>query len=550
MDAFSGRPAGLAVFLVVVLEAPVVLWSLLAVAPVVYWHFTRTTAVLLGPERPGRGTRVLPPGGTEPAYASYWARQVWSDCARATAGGAGDAWHHLRDHWLRGRVRQLMVDRYAPTGPRRGPVRLCAARFWGAGVAAGAVTGTLAATAGLTVVLLLFGVLLAATCGALATTAVTVRGLDAGRLRLGRIRMRCPYPGCYRPVVLPVYHCPGCQVPHRNLRPGRYGVLRRVCGCGTALPTSFLTGRHRLAAECRACHRPLPAGLGSARLVHVPLIGGTSSGKTMLLLAMVAGLRALAEGGRLRLAFALDADRVEYDRVRGELARGGWALKTQMQLPRAFMLRVGTRRRRRLLYLYDPKGETMESAETMREQQYLAHADGVLLVMDLLADRHVRRSLTAEDRARADAAAPSTEGPADTYERLTAEFSALSRRRRRTAVAAVVTKRDVLYRTAWPAAPTGPVRTWLADMGLDNLVRAVEHDFGPRGYWAVSAHAATGPQACEAELRHVVEPLLWLLSRSGLRVKGAGGMSSAPPNAPARPPGTKGEAPDEGSLRH
>jgi hypothetical protein len=298
-----------------------------------------------------------------------------------------------------------------------------------------------------------------------------------------------------------------------------------VCGCGTPLPTSFLTGRHRLSAECGSCHRPLPDRLGSARLVHVPLVGGTSAGKTMLLLAMVSGLRELAGKGPLRVEFALPGDQDEFERVASDVAAGGWVHMTQARLPRAVMLYVGTRRRKRLLYLYDPMGETLASGEKVREQHYLAHADALLLVVDVLAAPELRRELglSAAELAPAADAAPSSEGPMDTYARVTDEFAAMSGRRARTPVAVVVSKRDALRLI--PQVPTvgDDVVEWLRAVGLRNLVQAVEHQYGRSRYWALSAHDATGPGAAPADRRSAAGPVLWLLARSGLRTHRSAG---------------------------
>lgn len=182
------------------------------------------------------------------------------------------------------------------------------------------------------------------------------------------------------------------------------------------------------------------------------------------------------------------------------------------------MLLVGHGRRRRLLYLYDPMGESLRDADTTRGQGYLAHADGVLLVTDVLAAPVVRRALHAGDTERAEAARPADLGPAETYAGFTGELQGLGGRRGRLPVATVVTKRDALDRLDSLPRPTEPVEAWLAGIGLDELVRALGHDFAAARYWVVSARAATGAGALDTERRRAAEPVLWLLSRTGLRV--------------------------------
>ncbi len=163
-------------------------------------------------------------------------------------------------------------------------------------------------------------------------------------------------------------------------------------------------------------------------------------------------------------------------------------------------------------------GESLRDADTTRGQGYLAHADGVLLVTDVLAAPVVRRALHAGDTERAQAARPADLGPVETYAGFTGELQGLGGRRGRLPVATVVTKRDVLDQLDSLPRPTEPVEAWLTGIGLDELVRALGHDFAAARYWVVSARAATGAGALDAERRRAAEPVLWLLSRTGLRV--------------------------------
>ncbi|MGW3942362.1 TRAFAC clade GTPase domain-containing protein [Streptomyces phaeochromogenes] len=520
MDVFSGPPVVTALVVLLAIQSPVIVWNLLRSAPVAYTRFVTETGRNLGPWRPtALDARVHPPGGAEPAFKSYWAQQAWTDAVTAAATGATEIWRRVVDVWVKDRLLS-MLDSHRGPYLRREPWEVFFLRFFSVGVALGALLGSFAAAATAVITMLLFGVLLCAVCAVLVLAAGFLRGLDTGRLTVGKIRMKCPHPGCYRSVQLPVYRCPRCRSPHSALRPGRYGILRRVCACGQRLHTSFLTGRHRYDAECPACSLPLPDGLGSARLVHVPLIGGTSSGKSMLLQAMVSGLLTRMNRGELSVRFAREADRKEHERGAARMASGAGIGKTTSDQPTAVMLYVGGRRRRRLLYLYDPRGEILESTRRLQEQEYLAHVDALVLVVDALADPAVQTSLAPDEQARARLASPSAESPTYTFERLSGELAAMSRRRRRRIpVAVVVTKRDVLPRL--PSLPTlgDSVDGWLRAVGLENLVRGLERDFGACLFTALSAQDAIGTQAREAERRHAAEPVLWLLRHTGLRIR-------------------------------
>ncbi|WP_330299201.1 TRAFAC clade GTPase domain-containing protein [Streptomyces sp. NBC_00503] len=473
------------------------------------------------PRTPGAtDPRIAPYSGGEPTQPAYWARQMWLDSRSAALFAARTVWFLLTRHWL-GKVvgDRLLHGRHGRSGIRaeNGLGRLIR-RMLAPGIALSALLSALLASAVLLCVALVFAVQLALV--ALGALAAVLAGRSAERLwKLARgVRMKCPYPGCYRPFPLAVHLCPDCGAAHRELRPGGFGALRHVCRCGRALATTAMTGRRRLTAHCPHCDRPLPPAVGTTRVVHLPLIGGTSAGKTMLMAAMLDGLRSWSHQSGLTVEFASPEDLREANTLGRQLNQSGWTLKTQGGQPRALMLLVGRGRRRRLLYLYDPMGESLRDADTTRRQSYLAHADGVLLVADVLASPVVRRSLRAGDPELAAAARPADLGPVETYAGFTGELQGLGGRRQRLAVATVVTKRDALDRLTSLPRPADPVDDWLSGIGLDDLVRTLGHDFAAARYWAVSARAATGAGALDSEQRRAAEPVLWLLSRTGLRV--------------------------------
>ncbi|MEU1403639.1 hypothetical protein ABZ471_14945 [Streptomyces sp. NPDC005728] len=541
----DGGPVGTALLLVLVLLA----WAgVVAAAVCVFrtlWEFlgrgVQAVWQQLGPWRAGStDPRLAGVGGGEPAHLAYWWRQSWADARSAGYAGPGAVWSAFTDPWTDRTARNLFHGRRASGVRASAPLyRFLLVVFVAPGTAAGALVGAVLATLLLGMVLALFALLLAVVWAGWAAGVPVLRGVERGRLLLRGIRVKCPHPGCYAPVPLALHRCPNCRALHAELRPGRYGVLWHVCRCGHRMPASRLLGRGKLTALCPRCEQFLPRAAGTLRVVHTPLVGGTSSGKTMLMAAMVEGLQAWARQGELRVEYATVDDRRTQTGLNQELNRTGWAHATTGGQPRALMLTVARGRRRRLLYLYDPMGESVSDAERVRAQHYLAHADGVVLVADVLADPKVRGLLGPEDTERTDRARPSAQGPWETYQRLTGELAALTGRRSRMSVATVVTKRDVLDRLTSLPVPGARIDDWLADVGLGSLVRALGHDFRAARYWAVSAHAATGTGPLESEQRRAAEPVLWLLAASGLRtgpLTGSGGGTGGRPVRPRRRP--------------
>ncbi|MEO3788378.1 hypothetical protein ABGB12_34045 [Actinocorallia sp. B10E7] len=158
--------------------------------------------------------------------------------------------------------------------------------------------------------------------------------------RLTRVRggpSPCVYSDCGRAIVRPARLCPTCHARHRELGPGRYGVLYRRCRCGTRLPA--VLGLRRLQAHCPHCDKPLPAGYERSRVVV--LAGGSNA------------LRGAVH--------------------RQGLAEMGAAPGSEPPLVRA---------RGRSLLLFDPAGDAFGDQESVAALDILRHADALMFVVD------------------------------------------------------------------------------------------------------------------------------------------------------------------------
>jgi len=186
-------------------------------------------------------------------------------------------------------------------------------------------------------------------------------------------------------------------------------------------------------------------------------------------------------------------------------------------VPEAFMFYTGQGRRRRLVYLYDPRVEVFREADSVRRQHYLESASGIIFVLDPFSVP-AAQDLPAADEQIVSDARPSKEDPQATYARTSGELGVrLGRRQRRTPVAVVATKIDAVLQTQGMPHPSqlddsGSVETWLKDIGLRNLTASLTHDFGTLRYWAASAYTSTEPETAAANRYAVTAPILWLLS--------------------------------------
>ena len=246
-----------------------------------------------------------------------------------------------------------------------------------------------------------------------------------------RTTLYCPY--CYggfseREIK---FRCSGRIGPNGQRCPPEIDkLLRDRTGFAGALPPVFpADGRMtsarcpRCGAEsttriCPLCHSQLPVHFGKVRSRLVALVGAKESGKTVYMTVLVhelmhrAGedLNAAISGAddNTRLRFASDYERPLYRDAR--LLAPTTTAATRDRAPLVFrfttegrsglLSRSGSRLslngtgepQRTLLSFFDTAGEDLRSARSVEENvQYLAAADGIVLLLDPLQMRGARQ---------------------------------------------------------------------------------------------------------------------------------------------------------------
>ena len=146
--------------------------------------------------------------------------------------------------------------------------RLTPQNFWqrvvGILLIFGLGVGTLAGVVAIALFTLVQLILLGALFAVAGAGILILRAVDSALLQVRGIRIICPT--CGKRVPYPSYACRECHTLHRDVRPGRYGVIRRACACGKyRMPTLLLLGSHRMDAYCsnEGCERPLGGGTGT-----------------------------------------------------------------------------------------------------------------------------------------------------------------------------------------------------------------------------------------------------------------------------------------------
>ena len=496
----------LVVSVFVMLSVPMVVASSAVFLVIYMTAYVRASGRALGVLGAGGTVAVPPPNRTgpgEPAYLHYLSgpagqdlKQVARLCRQDMRLQADKA-----RGWLKARFFRPGMTNY----------RRAVGVLIGAGLVAGTVSTAVVlglAAAGL---LLIWGLLFL-----LAKTVLYVlRWLDAGMSQLRGVRLTCP--SCHHRVVYPAYECPGCRTRHRDVRPGRYGLLRRICGCGHRMPTLLLLGSHRMTAYCphSGCGAPMAAGAGTAREIVLPMVGATTAGKTRMMLALAT---TLVEERPLSGLAALPADA----HTAGRLSDLQMSLRskgdTDKTLPgdamRALSFNLNGGRVRRLVHIYDPPGERLNDSARLHELRFMRMADTFVFVVDPLAIPDVWRSLDPRARDRYEQFR-SAQPPDFIFSQVLQNLEGMGVQPRKKALAVAVTKSDLIAGVPICAdlgESSDAVRAWLSDrVGMDNMVRAIAKAFGDVRYFRTTTRSAPGNT--DGNVRDL---LLWTLGRYGV----------------------------------
>lgn len=469
--------------------------------PVTY--FTSLGRVLLtrDPAQPGPAARPKLPADADPAVLQYFYGPAVADARHALRTAHQDA----RRLWERG-TRRVGSAFTAEAAVLTWPLGAGAA----VGMAAGTAVGAVAAAGCACVHLLAVG-----TSAAVAqATGTVLRIADSAVLRVKNIRMICP--ACYERVPYPAYQCPGagCNRRHRDIRPGRLGILRRRCECGEPITTLLLFGSAGMNAYCPYCDNALEHHPGKAPEIVLPFFGAAGAGKTRLLFSMVAQLQLWSEipapetgrqEERLTLEFGDDTTGRKLGNASAFLSPETAMGKTLVELPRAYVIRLIFRQGSRLLHMFDAAGELFYSTERTQELGFLGKAQTFILVIDPLSVAAFWDRLLPEQQAELEAARSAAPSPDLAYQQTYQEIEAMGVQLRKSRLAVVFSRADLIDE------PAGDVASWACDeLGLGNLVRSARLNFREACFFHTAAVMTDG-------IMHESIPALmrWVLARNG-----------------------------------
>jgi len=351
--------------------------------------------------------------------------------------------------------------------------------------------------------------------------------------KASRIVQHCPH--CYETFDLPVFVCPKCGRKHRQLIPGRSGILVARCECGRFLPSTLFTGRSSLQAVCPACGWRLFAP--NARPFSIQLIGGNSSGKTAYLAAFshqylekTAGIKDLSISGEPRHYF----DALE------KIYRNGLSIPSSSTAatPYSFVHRF-KRKAKDNLVIYDIPDEAILNRTYERNPRNLGFSDGIIIIVDPLGIAAAREECqrSGDEGALAGHSTDDIEELIIAFVQLFASITGqTSSKLDSTPVSIVINKTDIkavkrevglpkikaafgsepgTYSNDISIARDEICRAYLSKLGLDNALNNLDGAFSNVRYFPVSSIGHAGESGKGFAPVGVLAPVAWIAEEAG-----------------------------------
>jgi hypothetical protein len=390
----------------------------------------------------------------------------------------------------------------------------------GIGILIGIVPGAISGIAVTGAVAVMHVALSLAGAAVSALTGIVLRGVDAATRFAAGIRLTCPICAhAVRPYA--TYVCPGCGELHHDIRPGRRGIIWRVCRCGHRMPTLLLVGADRLSAMCPECGAGLPKLFGKIATIVIPFFGSVKAGKTQLIYTLVLELDSLitGNGGTVELH---DDTRHELNRIGERLSTTGSTRPTVARTPEAFILRIKIGLSERYIYLFDPAGELLYRTDSLDELNYFDKASTLVFVADPLAAEGPWSKLSVEEQGTLSPIRSNWAEVELAYELPREQMRRMGSKDHHMRLAFVISKKDVFAKAETGEEKGGSVKEFVsADEGMDlgNLVREAKRSFDDVGFfWTAAITDESGVPDTSIE-----ELAMWLLHSEGITIGGVPG---------------------------
>ena len=342
-------------------------------------------------------------------------------------------------------------------------------------------------------------------------------------------------PKCYSTFKLPVFECPHCGAKHKKLYPGSCGLLFAKCTCGHFIPCASASKRKELKSYCPKCDFALAGS--NIKALTVQVIGGNSSGKTAFIAAFQHQYVEAIKNSGVRDVSTFPAD--DFNELEGMYHSGRTATSDEVRA--YYILHGSTGSADDGIVIYDVPDEVILSEQYERNPLNFAYSDGIIIIIDPLSVRSVRKECEATTGSA------STNGFSDdSTEDIIVHFinkysevaGRMARRMSDTPVAVVIAKTDLTsirrkigtvkikaeffanqnQYLSFDAARDKVCRKYLADIGLANAINNLDSVFSKVSYFPVSSigHCEDGNPF---DPQNIVAPMRWLARQSHNNIK-------------------------------
>ena len=352
--------------------------------------------------------------------------------------------------------------------------------------------------------------------------------VDRSYLWIRQIRSVCP--NCKQRYLIPHFKCPQCEKVHKKLVPGPYGVMNHRCVCNYKLPATFFNGRSKLDSVCPKCGAALVAS--DARQIGIQLIGGSKSGKSVLLAALFHEY--LGKLGKIKhLDVEITDDYKPYfDELEGWFA-GGDVPPTEQLNSQMYPILLKSKyfKPKRQLSIYDIAGEMFDgtTARGVNTQEQFSHCNGLFFLLDPFSDGDLRRSRMQTGGSMGDFSNMKPDVVAENFVNYMIEIGKMKADERcKIPMAILIAKSDIreIKSVIGPAkinslvkkgeyknytvARDSECREFLRSIGLDQTVDVLEMRFSNLHYFPISAMGHS-PDGDPYEPWGIMEVMDWLI---------------------------------------
>lgn len=323
----------------------------------------------------------------------------------------------------------------------------------------------------------------------------TARRKEEKALTKNHAGLHCIY--CYRESTVPSFKCPTCHFIHRDIRPGKLGLRKRYCECGTELPVGILEASKQLVTICPFCNQEQSTGSGSRKVVRVPVFGAVSSGKTQFLSSTIVKVQEQANvnGAQFeaKTTNALNFMNNAAQEIRADLRPQKTPKRERLE---SLQYVWSSQTQDVEIQLLDSAGENFTTHEESRTLSYFDTANTLIFIFDPLQledmqDKLVLSTINKSDIQVAQGQADSAYGAL--IDRLRNDGIDLQRKN----LAFVVSKVDIVNQISPEDCipmTSDEVREWLLRHGADALIRRVEFDFSNVQFFATCSYRSDSQQ--------------------------------------------------------